>query len=228
MKAVRLVAAACLALSACGRAGDKTSLTLSGTVELTERQLGARVTGRLAGVSAEEGDAVRAGQVLATLDRHEQARRDHERVVREFEKGGASRKAVEHAALALEDQSIVSPVDGLVLVKVHEAGAVVGAGAPVFVVGDRKNPWVRVFVPEGAVNRVRVGAPAGIRLDGLAKSFSGKVSFIAPQAEFTPRNVQTKEERVTQTFAVKVAFDESAEGLRPGVAADVTLELGPP
>ena len=102
---------------------------------------------------------------------------------------------------------------------------VLAAGAPVVVVGNRREVWVKVFVPENMVSRVEMGAPATLHFDGLDREFGGHVIFVSPQAEFTPRNVQTAEERVTQTFAVKVALDEVENYLRPGVAADVTLKL---
>ena len=136
-----------------------------------------------------------------------------------------SQQAVEQAELAMKDQRAVSPVDGVVLTKVHETGEVVGGGSPVLVVGDRSHLWVKLFVPEGYINRVRFAQEATVRFDGLARAFKGRVSFISPDAEFTPRNVQTPEERVTQTFAVKVTLEETENFLRPGVAADVDLPL---
>ena len=197
----------------------------AGTLELTEHGVGARVAGRLTTLTVDEGQAVQAGQLLGTLERHAQAQRDHERLAALLAQGGATQQAVEQAALEVEDQTIVSPVDGVVLVKVHEVGEVVSAAAPVVVIGDRAHLWVRLFVPEGVISRVRQDQPAAIRFDGIQRSFQGHVSFIAPKAEFTPRNVQTSEERVTQVFAIKVTLDETEPWLRPGVAAEVTLDL---
>ena len=230
MKRLGLVLASLIMLAiaaSCDRLSGRAHLRLSGTLELTEHAIGAPVPGRLQTLAVDEGDAVQAGQLLATLERYEQARRDYGRLVGLAKAGGASDQAVEQAALALADQRIVSPVDGVVLLKVREIGEVVGAGSPVLVIGDRRELWIKVFVPEGQINRVRLQQPAMIRFDGLKESFTGHVSFIAPQAEFTPRNVQTPEERVTQTFAVKVALDQPQPFLRPGVAADVSITLNP-
>ena len=69
-----------------------------------------------------------------------------------------------------------------------------------------------------------MGQSAEIRFDGINEKFVGHVSFITPRAEITPRNVQTQEERVTQTFAVKVRLDSPVDYLRPGVAADVYFD----
>ena len=84
---------------------------------------------------------------------------------------------------------------------------------------------MKIFVPEGQINRVTLGDLATLRFDGLNRTYAGHVSFIAPKAEFTPRNVQTPEERITQTFAIKIALDDPDPSLRPGVAADVTMDL---
>ena len=203
---------------------SKDALKFSGTLELTEHSLGAKAAGRLTSVSVEEGETVAAGQVIATLDRYEQFKKDYEREQELLKTGGTTQQSVEHAALAVEDQQVVSPVDGVVLVKVHEQGEIVAAGTPVAVIGDRRDLWVKIFVPEGAINRLELGQPVRVSVDGLSQKFGGKVTFISPQAEFTPRNIQTPEERATQTFAVKVRVDDPPAFLRPGVAADVVIE----
>ena len=229
MSRLAIVAAILVSLAiglSCTRLGHHGPLTLSGTLELTEHGLGAPVPGRLQTLHVDEGDRVSRGQLLATLERYEQAKRDYERLNNLLREGGTTQQAVELAALALADQQISSPVDGVILLKIHEPGEVVVAGSPVLVIGDRSHLWVKVYVPEGQINRLRLNQPATLRFDGISKTFQGHVSYIAPRAEFTPRNVQTPEERVTQTFAVKVALDEADPSLRPGVAANVQLSLG--
>ena len=208
----------------CGESGNS-RLKLTGVLEITEHALGAPVPGRIASVLVDEGDDVKRGDLLATLERYEEAELDYKRAIELYEKGGTTKQAVEQAALALDDQKVVSPVDGAVLVRVREKGEVVGAGAPIFVVGDRSRLWVRVFVPEGTINRVYMNQPAEVYFDGLKKPFAAHVTFIAPKAEFTPRNVQTPEERTTQTFAIKATLDKTDAALRPGVSADVVLNL---
>ena len=200
-------------------------LKLSGTLEMTEHSVGARVAGRISALYVEEGDKVGKGELIATLDRFDQARRDYLRLLRLHQRGGISKQAVEKAELDYKDQRIVSPVSGVVMVKIHELGEVAAAGGAVATIGDRDDMWVRVFVPEGKINRVEVNQPAAVRFDGIQKTFKGHVSFIAPKAEFTPRNVQTPEERVTQTFAVKIRLDHPETYLRSGVAADVVIKI---
>lgn len=212
-----------LAVAGCRKSDSNNLPPLSGTLEITEHSVGARVPGRLVKLFFEEGQTVKQGQLLGTLERFEQAQKDYERAQRLFKQGGGTEQSVEQAKLTLDDQQIVSPVDGIVLVKTHETGEVVSAGNSVAVIGDLSRWWVRVYIPEGRINQIKLDQPAGLRFDGIDKTFKGHVSYVSPQAEYTPRNVQTVEERVTQTFAVKVMLDERDPALRPGVAADVTL-----
>jgi HlyD family secretion protein len=215
----------CLISFGCSRSQEDS--TFSGTIELTEHLVGARVTGRIQSLTVNEGDTVQKGQLLGTLDRFDQARRDYERVLQIQKLGGASEQTMEQAALVLEDQQLISPVNGIVLTKIKEVGEVVAAGSPILDIGDRAELWIRIYVPEGVINRIRLGQRANIRVDGLAQAFPGRVIYVAPRAEFTPRNIQTPEERVTQTFAVKVSIDQPPAFLRPGVSADVVLESQP-
>ena len=206
----------------CAKKGAYDS-TFSGTLEMTEHKLGSKVSGGLATLSVEEGDYVKAGQLLATMDRYEQTKKDYERAQVIFKQGGANLQSVEYAKLAMEDTTIVSPVDGVVLVKVHEVGETLSAGSPVVVIGDIKDQWVKVFIPEGMINQVQMNQQARVSFDGLPKVYKGHVRYIATKAEFTPRNVQTPEERVTQALAVKIANDDADLQAHPGVAADIKL-----
>ena len=218
---VGLIAVVVMAVS-CDRNNAK-QLQFSGTLEITDHQLGAKASGGITSLSVEEGDLVKAGQVIATLDRFEQTKKDYERAQMLFKQGGADHQSVEYAQLKMEDQEIISPIDGVVLVKVRELGEVVGAGAPVAVIGDPKDQWVKIFIPEGQINQIQMNQVATISFDGVKQTFKGHVRYIATKAEFTPRNVQTPEERVTQAFAVKVAIDENNVQAHPGVAVDVKL-----
>ena len=210
-----------LLILGCGRGGS--GLEFSGTLEMTEHQLGAKAAGRLVTLTVDDGSVVKAEQIIATLDRFEQNKKDFERAEALFKQGGADAQTVEYARLNMEDQAVVSPIDGVVLVKVHELGEIVTAGSAVAVIGDPKDQWVRVFVPQGQINRVQQGQKAWISFDGLKQVYAGHVRYIATKAEFTPRNVQTAEERVTQAFAVKVAVDAPDLQAHPGVAANVRL-----
>jgi len=195
----------------------------SGTLELTEHSVGARVAGRLTTLLVDEGDLVKKGQLLGTLDRAEQTEKDYRRAQGLLNHGGATQQTLEQAELTWEDQRVISPVDGVVLIKVREPGEIVSAGGTVVDIGDTSDYWVRIYIPEGDINRVRMNQEATVRFDGVSRAFKGHVYYVSPTAEFTPRNVQTPDERATQTFAVKVMLDEREPNLRPGVSADVTL-----
>ena len=196
----------------------------SGTLEVTEHNVGARVPGRITVLLVDEGSKVTKGQLLAKLDRYEQAELDYQRAEKTFQTGGLSKQTLERARLDFEDQQVLSPLDGEVLMKIREQGEVVAAGSPIAVVADLSHLWVRLFVNEGFVNLIHLGSEAAVRFDGVESSYVGRVIYIAPQAEFTPRNVQTPEERVTETFAVKVELEKAPVNLRPGVPADVTFK----
>jgi HlyD family secretion protein len=135
------------------------------------------------------------------------------------------------AALAQLDATLANaviraPFDGIVTVKGREMGETVPAGAPVVTIMDLSDRWVRIYIPEDQVGAVRVGQAAEISADTYpGKRYAGQVSFVASQAEFTPRNVQTKEERVKLVYAVKVKITQDPTlDLKPGVPADVTLK----
>jgi HlyD family secretion protein len=126
----------------------------------------------------------------------------------------------------LANAVIRAPFDGVVTVKGREMGETVPAGAPVVTIMDLSDRWVRIYIPEDRIGAVRLGQNAEITADTYpGKRYAGQVSFVASQAEFTPRNVQTREERVKLVYAVKVKITQDPTlDLKPGVPADVTLQ----
>jgi HlyD family secretion protein len=140
----------------------------------------------------------------------------------------AARAGLEQADAALAFGEILAPFPGTVMRRLREPGEVVGAGMPVVTVSNPEDRWVRIYVREDEIGRVALGQPAEIRIDSYAdRAFSGTVSFIASEAEFTPRNVQTKEERVKLVYRVKVRIvADTAVVLKPGLSADVVLGIG--
>lgn len=213
-------------IGGCQPKGNTGIVEGSGTLEIWEHAVGPRTAGKVTRLLVNEGDWVKNGQLLATLERYEQKERDFKRAQELLQNKAIPRTHYENAVLDFEDQQILSPVDGIILEKIHETGEVLSAGTPVFIVGDPKKIWVRLYVPGSQINLVQIGQPAEVKLDGLPdKSFKGKVTYIAFQAEFTPRNVQTQEERITQTYAVKVTLEPAEMLLRPGVPADVAIDV---
>ena len=133
--------------------------------------------------------------------------------------------AVHQADAAMDNGVIRAPFDGVVTVRDREPGETVGAGAPVLTVMNLADRWVRIYLREDRIGAVKLAEPASISTDTYAgRSYPGAVSFISSQAEFTPRNVQTTEERVKLVYAVKVRIaGDTAEDLKPGMPADVKL-----
>ena len=119
-----------------------------------------------------------------------------------------------------------SPVAGTVSVRLAEAGQVVAAGQPVLRIAELAHPWVRVYLAEADLPRVQLGQRAEVRVDGVpGKVFAGRLAFIAPQAEFTPKTVETKALRVDLVYRAKVEVDDPLGQLKIGMPADVTLPL---
>jgi len=127
---------------------------------------------------------------------------------------------------ALANAVIRAPFAGVITVKDREVGETVGAGAPVLTLMNLDDRWVRIYVPETRVGAVHLGDSAVITADTYPRRrYGGAVSFIASEAEFTPRNVQTREERVKLVYAVKIRVTaDSTYDLKPGLPADVLLE----
>lgn len=141
-----------------------------------------------------------------------------------------SEAAVATADVHLANMVIRAPFDGIVTVRHREAGEIVQAGSPVLTVMNPDDRWVRIYVPENRLAAVRIGMPAAIGSDTYRrKSYPGEVTFIAREAEFTPKTVQTTEERVKLVYAVKVRVTGDTTGdLKPGMPADVQLRTEAP
>lgn len=128
----------------------------------------------------------------------------------------------------LDDTRLVAPVSGVVSVRLAEIGEVVQAGQPVLRVAALDTPWVRAFLPEPWLARVQLGQPAQVRVDGLPDTeFQGRLSFISPEAEFTPRTVETQELRTDLVYRVTVDVTGAGGRLKRGMPADVYLEPAP-
>ncbi|HSA78833.1 MAG TPA: efflux RND transporter periplasmic adaptor subunit [Nitrospirota bacterium] len=135
-----------------------------------------------------------------------------------------SRAALKTAEVRFKDAVIYAPLNGVVIRKNVEEGETVGAGTAVFTIGDLENPWIKVYVKEDKLGLVKLGQKAEIRVDTYPmKSYEGTVTYISSEAEFTPKNVQTQEERVKLVFGVKVSVKNQNDELKPGMPADVKI-----
>ena len=126
---------------------------------------------------------------------------------------------------AIADAAIVTPVGGIVTEKLADVGEIVAPRAPVVVVTDLDHAWANVYVDEPAVPQLRVGQPATVFTDAGGAGIAGTVSYISPKAEFTPRNVQTAEDRSKLVYRVKVAVDNRAGVLKAGMPVEAEIAI---
>jgi HlyD family secretion protein len=127
---------------------------------------------------------------------------------------------------AVADCAVRAPLDGVVTVRAAEPGEVAAPGSTLATLARLDEVWLSIYVPEPHLARVRLGAPARVRVDGAATTWTGRVSFVSPVAEFTPRNAQTAEERAKLVYRVKIAVANPDGTLKPGMPADAYLEDG--
>jgi HlyD family secretion protein len=126
----------------------------------------------------------------------------------------------------LQKTHICSPITGVVLERSVEVGEVIFPGIVAMTIGDLRSPWVRIYIGEPDIGKVRIGQKALVVTDAYPKrQFPGTLRYIASEAEFTPKNVQTREERIKLVYEAKVYLSNEEGILKPGMPADVTLRL---
>jgi HlyD family secretion protein len=198
-------------------------------VRATREHLGMLVEGsRVEDIRAAQAERSRAAAALeaarangATLDLRQQDVSVAEAAVREAQSN------VQRLETQTAELKVYAPLAATVLTKAVEEGEVVAAGKPLVLLGDLDHPWIKVYVTETEVGKVMLGAPARILVDSFPQQpFRGTVTWIADQAEFTPKNIQTKEERVNLVYAVKITIDNAQRKLKSGMTADAELPIG--
>ncbi len=132
--------------------------------------------------------------------------------------------------VASDERAIEAPFSGLITVRHRGPGEIVAPGSPVLTLLDPENRWVRIYLPENRLGAVRLGGEATIFSDTFPdRRYRGEIVFVATEAEFTPKSVQTSEERVRLVYAVKVRILEDPNyELKPGLPVDVEIDLQAP
>lgn len=185
---------------------------------ISERELEASLTAdrvALAHVDTAENQLA----LLERGPRREQIDQARERVKQASEGLGLAETRLSYATL-------LSPLDGLVLAEHVEPGEQVAAGTPVVTIGDLSSIWLRGYVDETDLGRVKVGQVVRVTTDTAPERvYPGKVSFIASEAEFTPKSVQTTKERVKLVYRVKIDVENPSGDLKPGMPADAEIVL---
>jgi len=126
----------------------------------------------------------------------------------------------------INDTTVYSPIDGVVLVKAAEVGEVLAAGTTVVTIGDLDHPWLRAYIREQDLGRVKLGATAKLTTDSFpGKTYTGHVSFISSQAEFTPKQIQTPEERVKLVYRIKIDVENPHHELKSNMPVDAEIEV---
>ncbi|MCU0305312.1 MAG: HlyD family efflux transporter periplasmic adaptor subunit [Thermoanaerobaculales bacterium] len=142
----------------------------------------------------------------------------------EIETARAQRAAADAQVAAVRQQiadaTVFAPRNGVLSERIAEPGEVLPPGAPIAVLVDLERPWLDVWVGGPSLASIRLGDPVEVRVDGHDGSFEGAVSFVSDVAEFTPKNVQTPEERAKLVFRVKISLDNRDRIFKPGMPAD--------
>ncbi len=132
--------------------------------------------------------------------------------------------ALASAQIRVQDTELKSPADGVVLTRAQEPGAILQAGTIVLTVSLRHPVWVRGYVPEPDLGRIHPGTKVGVYSDSRPnQAYSGKIGYISPQAEFTPKNVETSELRTSLVYRLRVVVENPGEGLRQGMPVTIKV-----
>ncbi|MEI6969913.1 MAG: efflux RND transporter periplasmic adaptor subunit [bacterium] len=126
---------------------------------------------------------------------------------------------------AVADCVVVAPADGVVTTRSREEGEFAGPGTAIVTISRLDDVWLSIYVPENRIAKARLGSPASVRIDGVDTVFKGVVSFVSQEAEFTPKNVQTSEERSKLVYRVKIALRNPDGVFKPGMPADGYLDV---
>ena len=209
----------------------------SGTIEATETDLSARISGVIESYGAREGDPVKLGAVLTSIDCGDLrlaagiAVEDFKRAEELYKGGSLSKENYDRlkykrddSALKVDWCSVKSPVNGRLLYSYREKGELVGPGTKLATVADLSEVWAYIYVPHDMLAKIKQGMEVkGLLPEAGDKEFTGRISVIYSEAEFTPKNVQTRKERTRLVFAVKVSFPNPDETLKPGMTIEIKL-----
>jgi HlyD family secretion protein len=178
-------------------ANANATLVASGTIEATEVNLGTEVGGRVDAVLVQEGDAVHQDELVAQVH------------------------PMSNASFV---EQIRSPIDGVVLDRAVEPGELTSPGSTLLTVANLYQLTLTVYVPEDRYGQISLGQVYSVTVDSFPNEvFPGKVTHIADQAEFTPRNVETVEGRKNTVFAIRLTLENPNLALKPGMPADVNF-----
>ncbi len=230
-----------------GNGQQASQLAGSGTIEAPEVAVAPLVSGTIVEAPVAEGAPVKKGDVLFRIDdsviklqvAQAQAGVSAAKAARDQARGDKKSTAEIAAAQAQLDQAtaalqlaqlqrsyctVTAPVDGVLLTKALDAGENASPGKTLATIGRLDELSVTVYVAESDIGKVKVGQKAALKTDSSASSFACAVTSVASEAEFTPAQVETKDQRVKLVYAVKLSVTDATGTLKPGMPADVTFE----
>jgi HlyD family secretion protein len=181
-------------------------------------------------IDAARADVVRAQAAVesAEANRLELKRREQDVLAHRADVSRA-RAQVAITDTQINDTVVVAPIDGVVLVKSAEVGEVLAAGTTVVTIGDIDHPWLRAYINETDLGRIKYGQPAVLKTDSFpGKNYPGRISFIASEAEFTPKQIQTFEERVKLVYRIKIDVDNRSHDLKSNMPVDAEIKINDP
>jgi HlyD family secretion protein len=178
-------------------------------------------------IVAARAAVARAQAAIATAEANRiEVRRKEEELTGRRAEIDRNRATVGMTEAQLADTTIVSPIDGVVLLKAAESGEVVAAGTTIVSIGDLDHPWLRAYVNEPDLGKVHLGGTVSLSTDSFpGKKYEGRISFISSEAEFTPKQIQTKEERVKLVYRLKIEVDNTAHELKNNMPVDAEIAL---
>jgi HlyD family secretion protein len=211
----------------------------AGTLEGTKIDLSSRLSAAIHGVYVREGDHVKAEQVLVNLDCEdfkvaaELANTNYDRNLSMYKNGTVTQEVLDQlksrkdeANIKLKWCTIKSPIDGTVLSRYHEPGEWVNPSIRLLTLENIKDIWAYIYVPQPEVAKLKPGQKLKAILSELNnREFTGTILKINDEAEFTPKNVQTRAERTRLVYGVKVSFlgSNNEEILKPGMTIEIEL-----
>lgn len=202
------------------------------TIKVTEAQIAQAKTNlknlednlKRIGALFKSGSATQ--QQLEDIQTKTDAARDQVRSLEFSREQAAAQK--NYIQAQVDNAKIFAPMAGRIIKKTAEAGETVFPGSPILTLADLSKLTLKIYLKETEVGKVQLGQPAKVKVDSYpGQEFDGKVSFISPVAEFTPKNIQTKDERVKLVFAVKISIPNPDERLKPGQPADGEILIAP-
>lgn len=210
------------------------SLVASDQLDLAEKRLDADRAEQLvrtAATSVQARDlartaAAQSAQALARDRALLQVAQSNIALARASEAQAAAKVALDEVTVGYT--TLRAPFNGVIAVREAERGQLAGPGVAIFTLDDLDHPWLRAYVNERDIGRVRLGETVQITADSYpGKIYQGRISFISPQAEFTPKTVETNAERVTLVYRVRIDVSNPTHELLPGMPADARIELLP-